>query len=175
MSKVLDQLPYADSPTVAVVKGEPVPVLAHQIIVWVSISIRDLPSLSGEVARIPAILDTGNTFGFSITEEELFRWCGLEPQALEVLGRVFINRRELARYAADVWIHRNQRGHRDKFRQAPPYRLELRDGIAVFPSGFGNVAPRLPLLGLRAIDENGLRCTINGSKRTVSLSVPEPS
>jgi hypothetical protein len=45
-----------------------------------------------------------------------------------------------------------------------------RDGIAIYLTDPRLPAPRLPLLGLRAIDENGLRRTINGSGRTVSMS-----
>jgi hypothetical protein len=172
MTKVLDQLPYYGTPGEVVVQGEPVAVLAHQIIVWVSVSTKDVVRLPEDVWRFPAILDTGNTFGFSIAEDQLARWCGLHTQVLELLGPVFINRRALPRHAADVWLHRNRRRQRDAFRP-PPYRLELRDGIAVYPSGFGVAAPRLPLLGVRAIDENGLRCTINGRNYTVTISTTE--
>lgn len=169
MSKVLDRLPYSDAVGSVTVCGEKVTVLAHQIIVWVSLSTRDVLRLEVNTPRIPAILDTGNTFGFSIAEEQLVRWSGLRPELLKILGPVFINRQRLNRHAADVWLHRNRPGKRDVFREES-FRLELRDGIAVYPPDLGPAAPRLPLLGLRAIDENGLRVTIQGRNRTVSLS-----
>jgi hypothetical protein len=168
--KIFDQLPYADTSGTVLRDGELLPVLAHQIIVWVSISLRDALRVDAGVPKLPAILDTGNSFGMSIAEDQLVRWCGLRPEWLEVLGPVFINRQRLHRHAADVWLHRNRRGQRDAFRPEPPFRLELRDGIAIYPATPHVLAPRLPLLGLRAIDENELRCTINGKRRTVSLS-----
>ncbi len=170
MTKILDQLTYADTQGEVSVQGDRIPVLAHQIIVWVSISLREVLRLAADVPRIPAILDTGNTFGFSLTEEHLRRWCGLSPQLFEILGPVFINRQRLNRHAADVWLYRNRPKQRDAIRAQPPFRLELRDGIALYPADPRVLAPRLPLLGLRAIDENRLRCTINGARRTVSLS-----
>lgn len=170
MSKILDQLPYADERGTVVVGGEPVPVLAHQVIVWVSVSPKRAPQLGADAPRLPAILDTGSSFGSSIAEDQLVRWGGLRPELLKVLGPILINNQPLNRHAADVWLHRNRRKRRDAFRPGPPFRLELRDGIAIYPTHPRRPAPRLPLLGLRAIDENGLRCTINGSGRTVSLS-----
>jgi hypothetical protein len=128
-----------------------------------------MPSASG-APKIPAILDTGNTFGFSIAEEQLLRWCGMRAQSLETLGPILINAQRLNRHSADVWLHPNQPKKRDAFRSALPFRLELRDGIAIYPADRPVPAPRLPLLGLRAIDENGLRCTINGKRRVVSVS-----
>lgn len=170
MSKIFDQLPYSDMPASVVVGGEQVHVLAHQIIVWISISAKGDLRLGRGADRIPAVFDTGNTFGFSITEELLTRWCGINANMLEILGPVFINRQRLNRHAADIWLHRNQSGKRDKFQVQTPFRLQLRDGIAIYPADTASPAPRLPLLGLRAIDENGLRCTINGRKRLLSLS-----
>jgi hypothetical protein len=175
MSKILDQLPYLDAAAMLAFHDEQIPVLAHHIIVWVSIGLRGDFRLAENSPRIPAILDTGNNFGFSIAADQLGRWCGLQPQILEVLGPIFINRRALPRHAADVWLYRNRRRQRDTFRSVPPFRLELRDGIAIYPAEDLVPAPRLPLLGLRAIDENSLRCTINGEQRTVSLSDTKPA
>ena len=169
MSKILDQLPYSDERGLVLVQGQTIPVLAHQIIVWMCISAKDTVRLPDEVPRIPAILDTGNTFGFSISENQLIEWSALQPDSFDILGPILINHQEINRYAADVWLCRNQRGKRDVF-QGDPFRLELRDGIAIYPSDRPIARPRLPLLGLRAIDENQLRCTINGKGRTVSLS-----
>ncbi|NUQ64132.1 MAG: hypothetical protein HUU20_16800 [Pirellulales bacterium] len=169
MNKILDQLPYSNERGLVLVQGQSIPVMAHPIIVWVAISVKDTIRLPESVSCIPAILDTGNTFGFSIAESQLIEWTGLRADSLEVLGPMLINRQELNRHAADVWLCRNQRGKRDVF-QDEPFRLELRDGIAIYPSDRPIASPRLPLLGLRAIDENGLRCTINGKNRRVSLS-----
>jgi hypothetical protein len=132
MSKILDQLPYSDAIGRPVVCGEEVSVHAHQIIVWVSLSARDSLQLAEDAPKIPAILDTGNTFGFSIAEQQLVRWCGMQPRSLETLGPVLINNQRLNRHSADVWLHPNQPKRRDSFRREPPFRLELRDGIVLF-------------------------------------------
>jgi hypothetical protein len=155
------------------VRGERIPVLPHQIILWVSIGLKEIIELEEGVPRIPAILDTGNTFGFSIAEHQLVRWCDLHPDLLVVIGSAFINRQRLNRHAADVWVHRNRRKQRDAIRSESPFRLELRDGIAVYSSDSLIPGPRLLLLGLRAMDENALRCTLNGKKRTITLSTDD--
>jgi hypothetical protein len=61
----------------------------------------------------------------------------------------------------------DQPGKRDELAE-PPFCLELEEGIAVYPRGVVQ-APRLPLLGLRAIVRNGLHLAINGKKSLVSL------
>src|SRR5947209_6294505 len=99
MTRILDQVPYSDALGSVAVRGEQVDVLAHQIIVWVSISTTATLQLDEDSPRIPAILDTGNTFGFSIAEEHLVRWCGLNSQLLRVLGPIFINRQCVNRHA----------------------------------------------------------------------------
>jgi hypothetical protein len=170
MSRILNQLPYFDVVSSVLVQGEQVHVLPHQIIVWVSVSSKEVPRLGAAPMRIPAILDSGNTFGFSIAEQQLVQWCGIHPGTLAILGPILINGQSLNRHAADVWLHCNQRKQRDSFSTTPPYRLELRDGIALYPADARILRPRLPLLGLRAIDENALRCTINGKRLTVSVS-----
>jgi hypothetical protein len=169
MTKILDQVPYSDTLGSVVVCGEQVHVLAHQIIVWVSVTLRTALQLDVSTPRVPAILDTGNTFGFSIAEEHLVRWCGLSPQLLRVLGPIFINRQHVNRHAANVWLHRNRPKKRDALRDQP-FCLELKDGIALCPADARVPVARLPLLGLRALDENRLRCTVNGKNRTVTLS-----
>lgn len=175
MTQILWQLPYSDTPGSVAVGGELIPVLAHQIIVWVSVTVKDASAFAPGTPRIPAIFDTGTNFGFAIPEARLVRWCGLEPLQLEALGSIFLSRQPLTCHAADVWLHCNRRKRRDTFRTTPPLRLRLEDGIAVYPADTRLTVPRLPVLGLRAVDENGLRCTINGRNRTVSLSTTEAS
>jgi hypothetical protein len=170
MAKILDRVPYHNTPGSVAVLGEQLAVLPHQIIVWVSVSLFGATAIEEETPRIPVIFDTGSTFGFSIAERLLVRWCGLQPALLRVVGSVILNGRRLNRHAAKVWLHRNRRGKRDSFPPRPAWPLELRDGIVIYPESPPTPAPRLPLLGLRAITENGLRCTIHGKSRTLSMS-----
>jgi hypothetical protein len=44
----------------------------------------------------------------------------------------------------------------------------MAEGITLYPDGAPGT-PRMPLLGLRAITTNGLKLTIDGKRRQVSL------
>jgi hypothetical protein len=61
---------------------------------------------------------------------------------------------------ADVWIHLNRPGFRDQFAPQPPFRLELRGGIAVWPTAVPG-GRRLPLLGILALRRAGLQVAID--------------
>jgi hypothetical protein len=172
MTTILQDLPYYDTVTYADVNRQLVQVLPHQIVVWVSLSLRSVPALPAPLLRFPAVLDSGNSYGFALAEHHLVQWAGLTREALEELGAVLINRVRVPRQAAAVWLHPNKKGERDAFRRGPPFRLDLRDGIAVFPAGVATQAPRLPLLGMRAIDENQLRRCSHGDQLRVNLRTP---
>jgi hypothetical protein len=171
MTLIWNDLPYSDLAGTLTVGSEVVQVLPHQIVAWVSLSVRGLVALDATTPRFPALLDTGNSFGFALSERRLAGWSGCPPAALGRLGDVIINRCRVPRLAADVWLSRNRKGQRDVFRPAP-FRLELRDGIAVSPADAPFAAPRLPILGLRAIDENRLRLAINGERLRATLRAP---
>jgi hypothetical protein len=66
-----------------------------------------------------------------------------------------------------VSIHRNAPGRLE--RTGRTYRLEMPQGVSVFPDGSAD-APCLPLLGLRTIIANKLRLVIDGTRRDVTLS-----
>ena len=172
MTIILHELPYHDTLTYAEVDRQLVQVIPHQIIVWVSITPRKVLTLPASVSRLPAVLDTGNSYGFAITERHLERWAGLTRQVLEELGSVNINRVRVPRVAATVWLHPNKKGERDAFRRQPPFRLDLREGIAVYPAAPDLQPSRLPVLGLRALDEYKLRCFLYADRLRVTLRTP---
>ncbi len=153
--KILDRLPYHEKPTLLSFRDGAVDIRAYQIIVWVRL--RNL--------LFPTILDTGHSHNFSIPERLLKDWAGVE--SLEPIGEIEVNRQRSTQYRADFWIHRNRPGRRAPVDVA--FHLEMGQGITVVPEGAPN-APRLPLLGLRAISRNRLRLTIDGARRAVSLS-----
>src|SRR5438094_7777 len=66
MTTILHELPYLDTIGYVDVNRQAVQVLPHQIIVWVSLSLRNVLALDTPAPRFPAILDTGNSYGFSI-------------------------------------------------------------------------------------------------------------
>jgi hypothetical protein len=53
----------------------------------------------------------------------------------------------------------------------PPNRLAIPDGIAIFPEDLPNPA-RLPILGLRALVNSGLKLIVDGKRREVTLKTP---
>ncbi|MCY2987754.1 MAG: hypothetical protein NTY19_07810 [Planctomycetota bacterium] len=168
MTTILRQFPFSNQVSTMQVGHETLRVRDHQIIVWVSITVWQSVEWDPQTPRFPAILDTGHTHNFSIQEQHLVRWAGMRPSLLQVLGQLREQDRRVPLYGANVWLHSNRPGERDSFNDEPPFRLELPRGVAIYPDTSANF-PRLPLLGLRAIAENGLRLIIDGRNRRVSL------
>lgn len=168
MTTILRKLPFFDKPTTAAVRGEQVRVKPYQVIFWVSISKQDLLEWDPRMPRFPAILDTGHSHNFSIQQRHLLQWAGMQNNYLDVLGSLREGQRIAPLHAATLWIHRNLPHRRDEASDQPPFRMELRRGIAVYPDD-GSSFPRLPLLGFRAIVENQIHLTVDGRKQRVSL------
>jgi len=167
--KILNRLTYAAEQTPPVtVRGQAVMVKPHQVVLWVSVSVRGLVKWDSRTPVFPAILDTGNTFTFSIFQSQLIQWAGIRPELLRVLGQIRLAGRYYPRREADVWLHPNLPGKRDVQPSGQPVRLNLEKGIAVYP-GTATPAPHLPLLGLQALTENDLYLTVDGQRRQVSL------
>jgi hypothetical protein len=154
--------------------GQPLDILHDQIVFWGSLTPHGAATPPGEAGRFPVDIDTGFNDTFLIGEAQLRKWTGMtlanlipSGSALRVSGRLTI-----AMYEADLWLHPNKPGVRDPA-AVPAVRLELPDGIAVWP----DVVPggrRLPLLGLRALRWLGLRLSVDGATRLVSLENREP-
>jgi hypothetical protein len=137
--------------------------------VWVSI-------LAGgrtepQPPRFPAILDIGHNHNFSIREQHLVQWAGIDPRSLTKLGEIRIGGDRLPLVEADVWLHPNRSGERDTFADRPPSCLELDQGIAVYPQAM-TTAPRLPLLGLRALRRANLDLIVRCRARRVTIRTP---
>jgi hypothetical protein len=167
VTSILRQLPNFPTETTALAPDGEVIVRSYQIIVWVSLSLQSTMVLKPSAPRFPAILDIGNNHNFAIQEDHLHRWTGFTLATLVVKGRIQVAGNVVPLLAANVWIHPNEPRKRDEL-AVPAYCLELEEGIAVYPAGLAG-APRLPLLGLRAIVRNGLHLTVNGKKCQVSL------
>jgi hypothetical protein len=72
--------------------------------------------------------------------------------------------------AANVWLHRNQRGT-NNVSSDEPFFLKLVYGIAVYPEE--RQYPRLPLVGMRAILSNNIHLTVDGEHTSVTLRTPD--
>ena len=162
--KILDRLPIASEPYEFGIRGARLRIKPFQIIVQLSIS--GLWKWDAAAPIIPALLDTGNNHNFSIQENHLVQWAGVHPQ----IGTMREGGRAPSLRYGSAWIHRNQRGRRN-LRDAEPFLLALKEGIAVYPDDGSNY-PRLPLLGLRVIIRNNLKLVVDGKRTHVSLRSP---
>jgi hypothetical protein len=165
---ILDRLPYSDRSTTVGLPGRSVDVKPSQIIVWVSITEIGHGELDAKALRLPVILDTGLSHNFAIREEHLAAWAGFERRYLRKLRDITIGGRVVPLHEAEVWVHSNRVGERDRFADRPPFPLQIESGIAVYPADSLG-APRLPLLGLRALQWSKLRLTIDCERRHMSL------
>jgi hypothetical protein len=171
MSKILDHLPVVPRDDSVRVRDETIRVKQAEIIIWVSLSVKSVLLWDPAAPRFPAVLDTGHTHNFSIQEQHLGRWAGIGPESLHLLGHVRHAGKRIPLHAANMWVHRNVHGERDRLREEPPCLLRLPRGIAVHPSS--DAYPRLPLLGLRAILSNQLSLAVDGERQQVTLRTPD--
>jgi hypothetical protein len=153
--RILDRLPIYEEPGLIDVRGEVFQVWRNQVIVWVSIS--------EELTPFPAILDTGHSHNLSIARRQAERWG---PRDLKMIGQAKIAGHQVPRYAAELFVCRNQAGSK---KLDGTFRLKMDGGIAVVPDELP-IAPRLPLLGIQTIISNRLRLVIDGNRRHVTLT-----
>ena len=162
MNRIVDRCPFFDAETFVETSSAPVPVRAHQIVLWASLRVHGAVS-----PRFPTVLDTGHSHNFSIREEDLRVWTGIAPEALRLVGSIRMNNRLVMLRDAELALHRNVPGKRDEF-QGEPHLLEMTQGIVIHRVR-DPVAPRLPVLGVRALVRNRLRLVIEGAAMVVSI------
>lgn len=167
MPVLLQRTPISELPAEVVVRGQRVRIRRHQIVVWVTLTTPPLRGADPRVSPFPAILDTGYTHTFAIQERHLIEWAGLNPEALPVVGAAREQGRRIPLQSADVWVHANESGSRERLTGGAPFGVSAPEGIAVYPSALN--FPRLPLLGLRAIAHNNLVLVVNGHRREATL------
>ena len=166
MPTVLDQMPFLEIAGEVVVRGERVRVRANQIILWVSLTRRSVRAPNPSAIPFPVILDTGHTHSLSLQERHLVMWAGLRPESLSELRQIRERNVRIPLLAANIWVHANVRGTRERLADRPAYLIKAQQGIAVYRDGD---FPRLPILGLRAIAENKLVLTVDGKRRLATL------
>ena len=152
--KILDRLPIGDEPETIHVGAGAVTIKRFQIFVWVSIQAS---------SPFPAILDTGHSHNFSITESQLVHWAGLRSGQLKLVGTTRLKGERLSQLQGEVRLHRNRPGTREL--GEGHLSLVLDEGFTLAPEG----SSRLPLIGLRSIVRNRLILRIDGKRRQVML------
>jgi hypothetical protein len=164
-----DGSPYRDE------VGQPLFAFHDQIVFWASLTPVGQGALVAAAPRFPVVIDTGFNDTLLISEAQLRHWARLDPANL-TLSAVFLQisgGHLLLRYEVDLFVHPNLPGERDQFAATQAERLELPDGLAVWPMHVPG-GRRLPLLGVRALAVAGLRLSINGARRLVSIDSQGP-
>lgn len=165
--KIIDRLPIFEQGWIVPTPDGVEEVKPFQIVVLVSIADEGIIAQPEDAPRLPAVLETGNNHNFAIRQGQFGRWA---PTVRTRRGRVEVGGFSVPLVGADVWVHPNRPGTIDPNGQ-PPFRLELRGGIAVYPPDVPNPA-RLPILGLRGLIRNRLRMTIDGESKALTLESP---
>ena len=168
MATLIRKLPFYDKHMPLRVGGQEFVILPRQIIVWVSIDSRDTASPGSDTPRFPAILDNGYNEDFLIRQEQLLRWTHLPLHRLRAVDTQEVHGQKVPVFPANLWLHCNQPGERDEFSGRPPFRLPLDEGVAVCPKGMTS-APRLPLLGMRALRRSRLQLHVDFDACQVSI------
>jgi hypothetical protein len=171
MTAILRDLPFLHVEDEVAVGLERVRVKPYQIVVWVSLTARNVLELPPHAPRVPAILDTGHNHYFSIQARHLTRWARTEEAGLPPRDRIRERGRHPPLRAANVWIHPNRCGERDAFSDDRPFLVPLEQGIAIYPGE--SDYPRLPLLGLRTLVQNKLHFTMDPERCVVNLRTPD--
>lgn len=161
MSLIVDRLPFFEEATHVESPRGSVLVRPYQIVLWANLSVAGKVSSS-----FPVVLDTGHTHNSSIREQQLAEWAPTITTNLRTIGFARVNRRPVMLKEAGIAIHRNVPGTRDSL--AANYLLDLPQGIAVH-GRTDPFAPRLPLLGMRALVRNRLKLIIDGARREVTI------
>ena len=167
--KLLDRLPIPEHRTSLRFGERYVTIHANQILVWVSVHLPGILTPEENIPRFPALVDTGNNFGFAVQDRHLRGWAGLDPDLLDVRGEVEIDGKLVTRRGATVWLYPNIAGQQDADSGRPPFRLEMGKGIAVYTKNAEPPGPRLPLLGLPAFLHNGLDFWLDPDRRHVTV------
>lgn len=144
------KLPIPEESTTAKSPTGPVLVRPYQVVVPIRLWVGSHLS-----ARLPAILDTGHSHNFSIRRKHFLDWV---KAGLKQTGFIRVNSQLVPLAQADLDLEGK--------------RIYCPEGIAVYPDNHPN-APRLPLLGLRAIVRNGLTITIDGASKEVTINETE--
>jgi hypothetical protein len=163
--KILSRLPFFEARSEVGTPDGIAEVKPYQIIVMVSITARSVTELDPGAPRIPAILDTGHNHNLAIRREQLDRWVRLREAER---GQIRVGNVRLPLVPANVWIHPNRPGTREGV-SVPPFKLEMKEGIAVYPPEVTNPT-RLPALGLRGLVRNRLKLMIDGKRWEVTLN-----
>jgi hypothetical protein len=132
MPTILRKLPFYDRFSTVHVHGQPLRIFPYQILVWVGLGPGGARRLDPRAPRFPAVLDTGFTDSFLIHQQQLRDFAGLQAEHLPRLNEdLRAHGRQIPLHDANLWIHPNTPGERDRFAGSAPFLLELHRGIGI--------------------------------------------
>ena len=171
MPAILRKLPFYDRFSTVQVHGRPLRIFPYQILVWVSLGPRGVRRLDPLTPRFPAVLDTGFTDSFLIHQQQLRAFASLHAEQLMRFHQdLRTHGRQIPLHVANLWIHPNKPGERDRFANAAPFLLELHRGIGICHDT--DLYPRIPLLGARALRQAQLQVSLDYCQCQVSMRTP---
>jgi hypothetical protein len=175
---VVSQLPYlAHKTKVETSFGVSVWLQPRQIVVFVAVTPPRALAPAVDARVFPAVLDTGFAGDLAIQENQLEQWGGLQPSGLPCVGSgALYHDALLARLLlASIWLFPNTRGTLTHARESPQvieaHVLVVPDALQ--PPEERKRRPRLPILGLHALERAGLRVIIDTRQRTVDIEAPD--
>jgi hypothetical protein len=171
MAAILRDLPFFNHDTTVKVRGRSYRVFPREHPVWVSVSHAGLSEWSPGTPRFPALHDSGFTDALLLHREHLRRWAGLHPHYLTATNNfLHTSNRRIPLYAANLWLHPNDRGKRDEFSGATPFRLDVDLGISICDDQ--ELYPRLPLLGPLAFRPSRMEVCIEHGRYLINARTP---
>ncbi len=75
--RILDRLPISDNRESLRFGDRYLTIYPNQVPVWVSVHLSGVLVPEGSIPKFPALLDTGNDFGFSLQDRHLREWAGM--------------------------------------------------------------------------------------------------
>jgi hypothetical protein len=170
VANILRKVPIVDRPgTLTLPGGTVVPIKSDQLIAWASVTPSGLAVFPAATPLFPVVLDTGFNHTFLLAERHLEDWATLKAKDLTSLDLLTADGQGIPLRDADVWLHPNQPHSREPLLGAFPFRLELPEGIGVWPTAIPG-ARRMPLLGSRALRRGGLHLHVNGRAGWFSMN-----
>ncbi len=164
MRTIIDSSPLSGPAWVQVKSGERIQIWPRETIVWVSVTPPTFIALPANWPRFPAVVDCGFNSTFLISELQLQTWAGIDRQSLptppaDMTGGPTIRGRAVRMFEAAIWIHPNVSGMTDLDSRHEPFALYATPRVIVSPPG--KALARLPLIGMKILEDNGLQLTFN--------------
>lgn len=132
LARLINNQALVSSQSRPVLKGLQYEIQPYQILVEVSLTPPGTTALPSDAQVFPALIDTGQSAGFTIGHRQLREWSGLDPSQFGTAKSKFSvtlasgeRIANLPRYYAYLWLHSN-------LPHVPPRKLWLSGGFVFY-------------------------------------------